>query len=75
MNSFELDAKVSREQYNDRLVEARIRRLIREAQAVQRPTPPPVRPESLLRRVAAALNIHPVVGAKRRQIPHTALRR
>jgi len=51
----DIDAQVARERYNDHLREARLRKLIREAQAAQQPAAEPARPSSLLARLRAAL--------------------
>jgi hypothetical protein len=55
MYKSELDAQYTRERYEDYIVAARIRRLIREAHAAKQTVSQPTRRESLLLRVAEAL--------------------
>ena len=52
----DIDAQAARDRYNEHLNAARLRRLIREAQAAQQPAAAePVRASSLLARLRAAL--------------------
>lgn len=51
----DLDFDTARERHNDRLREARLYALVREAQAAQKPAAQPARPSSLLARLRAAL--------------------
>jgi hypothetical protein len=51
----DIDAQVARERYNDHLRAARLRKLIREAQAAQQPPAAPARSNSLLARLRVAL--------------------
>jgi hypothetical protein len=52
----DIDGQAARDRYNEHLNAARLRRLIREAQATQQPAAAePVRAGSLLARLAAAL--------------------
>jgi hypothetical protein len=55
MYKSELDAQYARERYQDSIVAARIRRLIREAHAAEQPVSQPARRESLLVRIAEVL--------------------
>ena len=51
----EIDAQAARDRYNEHLNAARLRKLIREAQAAQQPPAESVRPSSLFARLRAAL--------------------
>ena len=51
----DIDGQAARDRYNEHLNAARLRRLIREAQAAQQPAAEPVRASSLLARLRAAL--------------------
>ena len=51
----DIDGQDARDRYNEHLNAARIRRLIREAQATQQPAAAPARPSSLLARLRLAL--------------------
>jgi hypothetical protein len=51
----DIDAQAARDRYNEHLNAARLRKLIREAQAAQQPPATPVRASSLLARLRAAL--------------------
>ena len=51
----EVDFQAARERYNDQLRQARLLRLIREAQAAHEPSSQPERSSSLVARVLAAL--------------------
>ena len=51
----EIDAQAARERYNEQLRVARLRRLIREAQAAQQPSAEPARASSLIARLRVAL--------------------
>jgi hypothetical protein len=51
----DIDAQAARERYNEHLNAARLRKLIREAQAAQQPPAAPARPNSLLERLRVAL--------------------
>ena len=51
----DIDAQAARDRYNEHLHAARLRRLIREAQAAQQPPAAPARATSLLERLRAAL--------------------
>ena len=51
----DIDGQAARDRYNEHLNAARLRRLIREAQATQPAAAEPVRAGSLLARLAAAL--------------------
>jgi len=51
----DIDAQAARDRYNEHLNAARLRKLIREAQAAQKPPAEPVRPNSLIARLRAAL--------------------
>jgi hypothetical protein len=61
----EIDIRANQERYNEQLRNARLRRLIREAQAARQPAVQPARPKSLIARVFAALGTRRVVGAWR----------
>ena len=50
----EIDAQAARERYNDHLNAARLRKLIREAQAAQQPSAKPARASALLARLRVA---------------------
>jgi non-homologous end joining protein Ku len=51
----DLDAQAARDRYNEHLNAARLRKLIREAQAAQQPPAEPARVSSLIARLRAAL--------------------
>jgi len=51
----DMDAQAARERYNEHLNAARLRKLIREAQAAQQPTAAPARANSLIARLRLAL--------------------
>lgn len=51
----DIDAQAARDRYNEHLNAARIRRLIREAQAAPQPAAAPARDSSLLARLRLAL--------------------
>jgi hypothetical protein len=51
----DIDAQAARERYEEHLRAARLRRLIREAQAAKQPVAAPARSSSLLERLRAAL--------------------
>jgi hypothetical protein len=51
----DIDAQAARDRYNEHLHAARLRRLIREAQAAQQPPAAPARASSLIERIRLAL--------------------
>ena len=51
----DMDAQAARERYNEHLNAARLRKLIREAQAAQQSTAAPARANSLIARLRLAL--------------------
>ena len=51
----DIDGQAARDRYNEHLNAARIRRLVREAQAAQQPAAAPARISSLLARLRLAL--------------------
>jgi len=51
----DIDAQAARDRYNEHLNAARLRKLVREAQAAQQPPAAPARPSSLIARLRLAL--------------------
>ena len=51
----DIDAQAARDRYNEHLNAARLRKLIREAQAARQPLAEPARASSLIARLRAAL--------------------